>query len=243
VDSGPFEELLAAARADEDVLGLCLAGGRGKGVVGEESDWDACLVVADGLRERYERQFPGDRPELDIAVFTLDEFQDYGGIGSDTEGYAYGLAHTEALVDRLGGEFQALVDQKELLPPEVARTRAATRLDGYINSVVRSMKNLRDGRELEAHLDACESIGFMLETCFALGGRIRPYNKFLVWELERHALEPLPMAADELLAAIRVILESGDLETQLAVFRRIVGLARERGLGAIVDAWHFPAEI
>ena len=49
------------------------------------------------------------------------------------------------------------------------------RLDGYVNYAFRSLKNDRDGRHLERRLDAAESVPWLLDTVFALEGRVRPY--------------------------------------------------------------------
>ena len=71
---------------------------------------------------------------------------------------------------------------------------------------------------LESHLDAAESVGPLLTTLFALDRRVRPFNKFLAFEL---SLEPLPgeaWAADRLLARVRTIVASGDLAPSRSSF-------------------------
>ena len=75
------------------------------------------------------------------------------------------------------------------------------RLDGWVNFAYRALKNDRDGRPLEARLDAAESVPWLLDVVFAIAGRVRPYNKYLPWELRTHPLDGWP--ADDLLALVR----------------------------------------
>jgi hypothetical protein len=62
-------------------------------------------------------------------------------------------------------------------------------LDAYINQLYRCVKSRRDGVADAALLDEMESPPWLLETVFALHGRLRPYNRYLRWELENF---PLP---------------------------------------------------
>ena len=57
-----------------------------------------------------------------------------------------------------------------------------------MNMLYRSLKNARVGLELASLLDAQESIPWFLEFVFTVHGRLRPYNKWLEWELEQHPL-------------------------------------------------------
>jgi hypothetical protein len=67
----------------------------------------------------------------------------------------------------------------------------------------------------------------------ALLGRLRPYNKWLAWELEHH---PLPGSTLPL-GRIARIARTGDLAEQAALFRDAETLARKHGLGAVIDGW------
>ena len=84
----------------------------------------------------------------------------------------------------------------------------------------RSAKNARAGLELGALLDAQESIAYYLEFVFAAHGRVRPYNKWLEWELREH---PLPATVD--LSRLEQIARTGDSRQQRA-------LPGHRGAGA-----------
>jgi hypothetical protein len=61
---------------------------------------------------------------------------------------------------------------------------------------------------------------------------VRPYNKWLEWELREH---PLPVDVD--LDRLRRIASSGDLAAQRSLFRDTEALARAAELGAVVDDW------
>ena len=89
------------------------------------------------------------------------------------------------------------------------------------------------GLELASLLDAQESIPWFIEFVFAVHGRVRPFNKWLEWELERH---PLPVDVVRL-ERLERIARTGDLGEQQAQFRDAERLAREHGLGHVIDGW------
>jgi hypothetical protein len=118
---------------------------------------------------------------------------------------------------------------------EVTRVDPATAaepLDDYVNSYYCSAKNARAGLELAALLDAQESIPHYLDFVFVVHGRMRPYNKWLEWELREH---PLPVELD--LGRLERIALTAALNDQQALFRETERLARELGHGATIDGW------
>ncbi len=92
------------------------------------------------------------------------------------------------------------------------------RLDGWLNFAYRALKNDRDGRTLERRLDAAESMPWLLDVIFTLEGRVRPYHKYLPWELRRHPLTH--WRAEELLVLLTATLD-GDPSAIRAAFARI----------------------
>lgn len=233
--SEAYAELRALARRDPNVVGLFLGGSRGKGLPTEHSDYDVYLIVDKKVGE-YRRRFPlrhGDDPE--VIVLSLAEFRRHAAIGSESEWNRYTFAHLIAELDKTG-EIQQLLDEKGTLPRDAARGIAAEALDAYINQYYRSAKNTRDGDELAARLDAAESVPYFLLTLFALHERVRPYNKFLRWELEQHPLPGDEWSAGRLLPQLEDV-TAGDLSAQRRLFRNVERLARERGHGDVVDGW------
>jgi hypothetical protein len=61
---------------------------------------------------------------------------------------------------------------------------------------------------------------------------VRPYNKWLEWELREH---PLPVEVD--LDRLERIARTGDLDHQRSLFRETEALARELGHAATIDGW------
>jgi hypothetical protein len=233
--SEAYAELRALARRDPNVIGLFLGGSRGKGIPTEHSDYDVYLIVARKVGE-YRRKFPlrhGDDPE--VIVLSLAEFRRHAAVGSELEWNRYTFAHVRAEIDKTG-EIQELLDEKGTLPKQAARQIAAEALDAYINQYYRAVKNLRDGDELAARLDAAESVPYFLVTLFALHERVRPYNKYLRWELEQHPVPGTQWSAARLLPLLDAV-ASGDLTAQRRLFRDVEELARERKLGKVVDGW------
>jgi hypothetical protein len=230
-----YAELRALARRDPNVIGLFLGGSRGKGMSTEHSDYDVYLIVAKNIGE-YRRKFPfrhGDDPE--VIVLSLAELKRHAEPGTDSDWNRYTFAHVTAELDKTG-EVQRLLDEKGSLPREAARATAADALDAYINQYYRSAKNRRAGDLLAARLDAAESVPYFLVTLFALHDRVRPYNKFLRWELEQHPLPGDEWSAARLLPLIEAT-AAGEPGAQRRLFGDLERLARERGHGKVLDAW------
>jgi hypothetical protein len=215
-----LDALLAEARADDNVIGIVVFGSRGKGAyVGETSDWDVFVVV---------REQRGERPsvhgaQLETVEVTLEQLR------NQPQWNRYSLAWLEPQLDKTGEVAAAL---REATTVEAAT--AGEPLDGYVNMLYRSLKNARVGLELASLLDAQESIPWFLEFLFTVHGRLRPYNKWLEWELEQH---PLPPSNSLLLARIERIARTGDIAEQRALFREVEALARAEGLGVVIDGW------
>jgi hypothetical protein len=231
-----YAELKALAERDRNVLGLFLGGSRGKGMPTKRSDYDVYVIVRKKADE-YRRKFPlrhGDDPE--IIVLSLAEFRRHAAVGSESEWNRYNFAHVTVDFDRTGGQIQQLVDEKGALPADAARSIAAEALDGYINMYYRAAKNFRDGNEPAGRLDSAESVPYFLTTLFALHERVRPFNKYLRYELEQHPLPGDVWSADRLLPLLQSVI-AGDLGAQRTIFLQLEALAREGGHGDVVDGW------
>jgi hypothetical protein len=216
-----LDALLDDARRDGNVLGIVVFGSRGKGAyVGEASDWDVFVVV---------REHRGERPfvhgaQVETVEVTLEQLR------NQPQWNRYSLAWVEPQLDKTGEVATAL-----RVATTVDPAAAAEPLDGYVNMLYRSLKNARLGLGLASLLDAQESIPWFLEFLFTVNGRLRPYNKWLEWELEQH---PLPPPGDSLfLARIERIARTGDVAEQQLLFRDTEALARAHGLGAVIDSW------
>jgi len=119
--------------------------------------------------------------------------------GGDEYGYRWGYCYTQVLRDETGGRIPAALRRMETHTVAEARRMLlhGDQLDGYVNMAYRALKSERDGRRLESRLDAAESVPWWLDVVFTLEGRVRPYNKYLAWELREH---PLSVVERECLA-------------------------------------------
>jgi hypothetical protein len=220
-----FDDLLEAARSREDVVGLYVFGSRGRDfMVDERSDWDVCVVLADPEAcERFDREFPyAHGARVEIVSTTLD------GIRNESSEHGrYAAAHADVVLDKTGGELTRVVAGQESLPSGTRDAVVREVLDGYINQTYRS---LRYG----TRLDAVEAIPYALRTIFALENRVRPYNKYLEWELRHHPLEG--WTADDLLPLLDRVL-TGERKAQHELFELIEEPARREGFGDVVDGW------
>ncbi|MFE5191575.1 hypothetical protein [Streptomyces sp. NPDC056628] len=227
-----YDAFVALAVADPAVAGLVLKGSRAhEGMATRHSDHDLYVVLADGCTSGLTR-FAGHRSaELDLVIVTVPEFRAAGMPGFER----YALARARVVLDRLGGGIARILAEKARLTAGEAARDAATWLDAYANSLYRSLKNHRDGQALAARLDAADSVRHLLELLFVLDRRPRPYNKYLVWELDRHPLPGWDTGA--LLHAVDRVTATGDVTVQRHLFVRVEAAVRRAGHGGVLDAW------
>ena len=239
--SEAFDRLLQRATDDAGVVGLVVGGSRGKGLGTANSDWDVYVVVQrnDDLARGRVALLAGASRDIDLCgVFTLAQFEGHAAVGGSDEWNRYNFAHLAPALDRTPGRLlQGLCDAKEWLPEPVARDRAGAALDAYLNSYHRALKNGRDGNHVAASLDAAEAVPSLLQFVFTAERRVRPYNKFLAWELTTHPLERPWWPTPDVMSLLLDVVRSGSLMSLAAVFRRVEREAREMGLDDIVDAW------
>ena len=162
---------------------------------------------------------------------TLDEFRRHALVAEPDTWNRPTFLYARVEIDKLEGEISLLVEQKARLTPDEVGRIVPDALDGYINSLYRSLKNLEGGRELEGRMDAVESLSPLFTTAFALAGRVRPFNKYLRHELEQRALPTVG------LDAIGRIAREPAPDAQRAIFRAIEIGARDAGFGSVVDGW------
>ncbi|HKD94963.1 MAG TPA: nucleotidyltransferase domain-containing protein [Gaiellaceae bacterium] len=220
-----FEDLLEVARSREEIVGLYVFGSRGRNyLVDERSDWDVCVVLADvAAREAFDGEFPYTHgAQVEIVSATLDGLRDIS-----SEHGRYAAAHADVVLDKTGGELTGVVAELESLPSGSRDSIVREALDDYVNQTYRS---LRYG----TRLDAVEAIPPALRTIFALENRVRPYNKYVEWELRHHPLDG--WTADELLPLLDRVL-TGEPEALHELFNRIEATARSAGFGDVIDGW------
>ena len=211
------------------MLGLVLMGSRGYGgYIQEQSDYDL-LVIAERDPEAW-RTAHGS--SVETWPMTLERFRAHGLPGDVDAWNRAAFLGVRVIFDRLDGEIERLVARKRTLEPDEARALASYNLDGYINALYRSLRNLEVGRHLEGRLDGLESIGPLLIASFAFEGRIRPFNKWL-----RHELRERPLAFGDLAGLVDAIASDPTIETQRRAFRRVERNARFAGHGDVVDSW------
>jgi predicted nucleotidyltransferase len=215
-----IDDLMVQAKDDPRVVGLVLTGSQARGLATPHSDIDLCVVV----RERGGSRWQGRRTaQVDEFIRTADELADRSDIWQ-----RYAFRGARVLVDRLDGVITQLVDRQAVPTQEEAHRWARDGLDGYVNFLYRAAKSRRDGDLTAAALDTAESVSWLMTTIFALHGRLRPYNKYLRWELTTYPLDE-PWSATTLPQRL--------LHDPAGLFPDIERLARDRGLTDVLDAW------
>jgi len=234
-----FQSLLADAQEDPDVLGVFVFGSRSReGFVDERSDYDVGVVVADrdGALAGFDERWPyAHGAGVEIASSTLSELRKHGEYGSPTEWARYQYSHAALLIDK-SGEVENVLRGKERVPEGVRAEVVEDALGGYVNSTYRSLRNRMIGVEQGARLDAAESLPHALTAIFAMEARVRPFNKYLEWELRLHPLVDRAWAADTLLPRLGAVL-AGEPDEQHALFRDVERVAREHQFGSAIDEW------
>ncbi|MCL8024318.1 SDR family oxidoreductase [Nocardioides sp. BSK12Z-3] len=224
----------------DDLLGLILSGSAGRGLATERSDLDVYVVLTDDAAAGRRTTKTAAVDEIPLSLSELAEIPPFG---TDYWWYRWSFAWAPVVLDRTGGVLDDLALRQATVSPEEARSILVThdRLDGWVNYAYRALKSDRDGRVRERRLDAAESVPWLLDTVFSLGGRVRPYHKYLPWELEQH---PLPgWTADGLLSLVERTLD-GDPAAIRETFERVLDHCREFDrsqpepvLVPIVDGW------
>jgi hypothetical protein len=235
-----LDEVLA--RPDPAILGIVLTGSAARGIATEHSDVDVFVVLTDDAAEGRETS---RSPAIDEIPHTLADLEDVPPWGHDEYGYRWGYAYAQVLRDDTGGRISEAVRRQATHPPGEARRMLleGNQLDGYVNMAYRALKSDRDGRALERRLDAAESVHWWLDVIFTLEGRVRPYNKYLAWELREHPLRVPEWSADRLLPQVEAVLD-GDPDAVRAAYavieRECLAWDRRHGgrdLQELIEDW------
>jgi len=229
----------ARCEADPDVVGLILTGSRGRGSFARpDSDWDVRVVLRDAVDDAALAgwELPHGSMVEGIAL-RLGRFATVGMAGTPSAWDRYSYVRATTVIDKLDGEIALLLAEKAIRPAEEARPAAELALDGYVNSYARSRKNARVGLRVAAHLDATESLPHLLDFLFAVHGRVRPFNRFLDWELRQEPFPEPGWDVDTLLPRLEAIAADPTLERQAALFRDVEVLARAQDMGHVIDGW------
>jgi hypothetical protein len=225
-----YEQWLEFARREERILGVVVTGSRGRGaLVHDASDWDLRVVVRDGHEAFADTLDTPHGSEVEVSAATLSHFR-----SATPEWDRYSYAHAAIPVDKLDGRIARLAAEKGRLADDEAKQVARDALAAYTNALYRSLRDAERGLELAARLDAADAASGLLTAIFALERRVRPFNKYLRWELETH---PLGWDVPELLDLLADAL-NGTAAAQRALFNSVEPYIRIHGFGAIVDGWH-----
>ncbi|HXH77793.1 nucleotidyltransferase domain-containing protein [Nocardioides sp.] len=223
----------------DNFLGLVLSGSAGRGIATERSDVDV-YVVLDTVPDGYVKS---KSPTIDEIPTPLADLTYMDPFGTGGWWYRWSCAWAPVLLDRTGGELADAVRRSALVSDEEADAILIEhdRLEGWINYAFRALKSDQDGRELERRLDAVESVPWLLDTIFTFAGRVRPYHKYLPWELREHPVDGWPA---ELLLPLLTRTVDGEPAALRETFALVVAdcvrhdLRRgNRRMMDIVDGW------
>jgi predicted nucleotidyltransferase len=230
-----YAAVVGRAQADPGVVGVVVFGSRAAGPFATAtSDVDCFVVLSDDAIDP-DRWHTNHGDPVEIWAISLAVFRDHALPGSQTEWNRPAFLRARVDLDRLEGEIGRIVERKRRLTAEEAAALTRTAFDDYLNSLYRALRNLEGGRTLEGRLDAVESVAPLLTAAFAFEGRVRPFNKWLRFEL---AAEPLAEPELAGLATIADVIVASPTPDRLRdAFRRMEAVARRRGYADVVDGW------
>jgi hypothetical protein len=224
-----YDSFLLRARADDNVLGAIIVGPHAANAyVTPDSDYDTYVV----LRRQDESWATSHGSPVEVWPMTLDAFRAHAMPGSRDEWNRPTFLNARVDLDRLNGQVAVITERKSRLDASEGRVLGGRSLDGYMNSLYRSLKNFGNGRELAGRLDALESLAPFLTMAFALEGRVRPFNKWL-----RHELGRRPLAWPNVPELVETVASDPSPSTQRMVFNEAEPRARAAGLSEVVDGW------
>ena len=224
----------------DDLVAMVLSGSAGRGLATERSDVDIYVVLTDaGMGHRVTAHSEAV-DEVPVSLSELDEVPAFGSAGW---WFRWSFAWAPVLMDRSAGRVPVAIRRQATVDATEAESILVEhdRLDGWLNYAYRALKNDRDGRTLERRLDAAESVPWLLDVIFSLAGRVRPYQKYLPWELRTH---PLPdWDGRELLGLLAATLD-GDPVAIRTTFAKVQSLCfafdsrrPEPVLQPVIDGW------
>jgi predicted nucleotidyltransferase len=233
-----YDKIYNEAKKDPNIIGFFLGGSRGKGLQTKYSDYDVYIIVKDNVIKQYKERFPKLKYEgVDLLIFSFSEFKKYARWGRSDAWDRYSFSHVKVLIDK-NDKIQDLVDEKGKIPEKFLSKFIAGSLDAYINYLYRSLKCIRDGDIEAARLETAFSIPAFLNVIFAIhNGRLRPYYKYLKWELEKFPLTKLAVTAEEIINNLMKILDNADIKTQQYLLKSTEDALRKEGYGDIFDSW------
>ena len=239
-----YAALLKRAQNDPAVLAFWLGGSRGMGRPTEHSDYDCFFIVAEDAYEAFKADiglaghFRMDwRPGIDLIATNFPMFEAFANWGTSDAVHRYAFAHLKALVDKTG-RAQPMIEAKACVPAAEVAGFIEASLDHLINQLYRALKCLRNGDPFASRLEAAQAVTPFLDAAFALhGGRLRPYYKYLQWELETYPLDRLGLDAGDLTQRLAAVLgENGGLALRDLVAKTLPAF-RRAGYTASIDGW------
>ena len=210
-----LDEILS--REDPRIVGVVLTGSAARGMATRWSDVDVYVVrTEDTAQVREVRRSTA----VDEIPVTLTQLERPGEFGTDEWWSRWSFAWAKVLRDQTGGRVAAAVHRQATLTTAEQELILPDRLDGYVNFAYRALKADREGRQLERRLDAAESVPWLLDVVFTLAARVRPYNKYLSWELREHPLPTPEWSAERLLPQVEAML-AGDPDALRRTFASV----------------------
>lgn len=149
----------------------------------------------------------------------------------------YRIARGRILLDRTDGAFTRDLGAWGRLTPAERLDAIDYYLDPYLTYSQRSLHEAQVGEASAARWDALEAMPWALRLVFAVHWRVRPINRYLAWELDRHPLGEPGWDSAWLLEIVDAALRDGSVAAQRELFGRLEPALREAGFGGALSGY------
>ncbi len=223
-----IEQIIQEAKQDDDIIGIWVGGSHAKGYADKYSDYDVWIFLTD---EAYHQRQKSGKPRkvfsenYEIFYTTLAEVAKFQGLN-------YAFSDAKPLIDKTG-DLQKLMASIGGFPAEKKDEIITTELNAYCNALFYSLKAMRRHNQLGGVLEATQSIEHLLAALFALHGKYKPYDSYLLKEL--HVLTKVNIT--DFHEKLYKIITTGDADEQRSLKKAMEKLFRQEDYGNVFDAW------
>ncbi len=237
-----FDELVKAAKNDNEVVGVFLGGSRTKPPFKPSADYDIGIVAkssaADRAMEKYrlmkKQSLQNGMPMLDIFIFSNSDFAEKPKT-IDPSSYYY--EHAKVLAG--GKRFADLIKAKGMIAENLADRYVADSLNGYIYHTYNMVKCIKDNRVLASKLESSAAVICLINFVFGLERRFTPFYGYLEWELTNHPPKNLPLNKQLFIKSLNDAINEYNANAHKRLYKAMLNVAKKfPQCKGVIESWN-----
>lgn len=245
-DAHSYKDLLAELCEDPNVTGVLLAGSRAKGMEHDGSDTDAYIIFENNTKANYIEKFKKETNKnyasllVDLSnrsIQTLKEFEAFAEFGSEYGWDRYNIIRSKIEIDKTKGKLRKILEQKKKLSASEREMVLHQHFGDYLTHSYRLVRGTMDNHKVGTMLDSADVISHLLWTYFALHDRVRPYNKYLEWELDNFPIKGMKWSGKTFVKMMVKIARQSDVQATKEIYKEIARLAKKQSSDHFIKAW------